>query len=64
MVITVEPGCYFIESVLNEAFKNEKQVKYINVEQVKKFLKAKFGGVRIEDDVIVTKDGCENMTKV
>jgi len=32
------------------------------VEKIQKF--RKFGGVRLEDDVIVTKDGIENMTLI
>jgi len=60
MVITVEPGVYFIESLLLPAFEHPEQKKFLNVEKLKKFLT--FGGVRIEDDVIVTENGVEVMT--
>ncbi len=60
MVITVEPGCYFIDSLLDGAKKDEKISHFFNWEKVDKF--RTFGGVRIEDDVVVTKDGIENLT--
>jgi len=60
-VYTVEPGIYFVDFVFQNAFKNEDQKKYLNVDMIKSYLD--FGGVRIEDDVVVTKDGCINMTK-
>ena len=56
---TVEPGIYFIPFLLESAFKNDKIKKYFNEEKIRKFWN--FGGVRIEDDVYVTKDGCEVM---
>jgi len=60
MVITVEPGIYFNDGVLNAALRNPKQAKFINVDVLARFRGT--GGVRIEDDVLVTKDGCENLT--
>jgi Xaa-Pro dipeptidase len=60
MVITVEPGVYFIDALLLPAMKDEKVNKYLNVEKIAKFMN--FGGVRIEDDVVVTADGMENLT--
>eukprot|EP00296_Roombia_truncata_P000295 JP435963.1.p2 GENE.JP435963.1~~JP435963.1.p2 ORF type:complete len:349 (-),score=118.26 JP435963.1:66-980(-) len=62
MVITVEPGVYFIEPLLTAALNNPEQAAFINVEVLERFRNT--GGARIEDDVIVTADGCENMTKV
>ncbi|GER25158.1 Xaa-pro dipeptidase [Striga asiatica] len=61
MVITVEPGCYFIDALLLPAMENEQTSKYFNHDQIKRF--RGFGGVRIESDVYVTPDGCLNMTK-
>ncbi|KAJ4759228.1 Metallopeptidase M24 family protein [Rhynchospora pubera] len=60
MVITVEPGCYFIEALLKPASENPATAKFFNHEKLEKF--KKFGGVRIESDVCVTADGCRNMT--
>ena len=60
MVITLEPGIYFVPAVLEPAMKDEEQSKFLNVEKVKSLLN--FGGVRIEDDVLVTEDGHENFT--
>jgi len=62
MVITVEPGVYFIESLLLPAFEDPQKSKFLNIPKLNQFLH--FGGIRLEDDVIVTKDGIENMTKV
>ncbi|KAK4415638.1 Xaa-Pro dipeptidase [Sesamum alatum] len=61
MVITVEPGCYFIDALLLPATENAQTSKYFNHEQIHRF--RGFGGVRIESDVYVTSDGCVNMTK-
>ncbi len=58
----MEPGCYFIDAFIDECLSNPATGKYINKEMVDRF--RGFGGVRIESDVIVTKNGIENMTKV
>ena len=60
MVFTVEPGLYFIEPLLSDLKKSE-NAKYVNWPKVDAF--RKFGGIRIEDDVAVTANGHENLTR-
>ena len=62
MVITIEPGIYFIPALLKKAFKDEKKSKFLNADKLETFFD--FGGVRIEDNIIVTEEGNENMTDV
>lgn len=61
MVITVEPGCYFIDPVLLPAMEHEATAKFFVPERVQQLRGS--GGVRLEDDVIVTAHGIENMTR-
>jgi Xaa-Pro dipeptidase len=60
MVLTVEPGIYFIEPLLNEGYRDEIISKYLNREKIDQYLD--FGGIRIEDDIVVTSDGSINLT--
>uniref|UniRef100_A0A0N4ZVB4 Xaa-Pro dipeptidase n=1 Tax=Parastrongyloides trichosuri TaxID=131310 RepID=A0A0N4ZVB4_PARTI len=60
MVVTIEPGCYFIDHVIDQALANPKQAKFLNAEILKEY--RGFGGVRIEDDVIIWEKGNENMS--
>ncbi|CEF68016.1 Xaa-Pro dipeptidase [Strongyloides ratti] len=60
MVITIEPGCYFIDSLLDKALSDPDQAKFLNKNVLEEY--RGFGGVRIEDDVIIWKNGNENMS--
>jgi len=54
-VVTVEPGIYFIPELIGQWKQEDKFSLYINYSVVDKFMD--FGGIRIEDDVIVTQTG-------
>ncbi len=58
MVITVEPGCYFIRELLEPAFATHGHL--LVEEEVRKRFGC--GGVRIEDDVEVTAEGASIMS--
>lgn len=55
-VITDEPGIYFIPALI-EKWKKEGTCRgFINFAKLESYYK--FGGVRIEDDLLITKNGC------
>lgn len=60
-VITVEPGLYFIPELIDRWKAEQKNAKYINYDAVDKY--KDFGGIRIEDDVLVTQQGCRILGK-
>jgi len=62
MFITVEPGIYFIDFLMDEAEQSIEMSKYINVEELEKY--RGFGGVRIEDDVMIGEDSVESYQKI
>jgi len=55
-VITIEPGIYFIPELIDRWKAGNKHTLYVNYDAVEKY--RNFGGVRIEDDVLVTEQGC------
>ncbi|GLP97687.1 Xaa-Pro dipeptidase [Paraferrimonas sedimenticola] len=58
-VLTVEPGLYVIDSLLDELSDSAK--KLVNWAQVD--VLRPFGGIRIEDNVLVTEQGSDNLTR-
>jgi len=62
MCITVEPGCYFIDINLDAALADPAMAKFFNKPAIDRM--RGFGGIRLEDDVIVAAAGIEVLTKV
>lgn len=60
MCLTVEPGCYFIDALLDVALADPATAPFFNVPRLDEF--RQFGGVRLEDVVVVTNDGIVNLT--
>eukprot|EP00010_Vexillifera_abyssalis_P000118 CAMPEP_0201558596 /NCGR_PEP_ID=MMETSP0173_2-20130828/68755_1 /ASSEMBLY_ACC=CAM_ASM_000268 /TAXON_ID=218659 /ORGANISM="Vexillifera sp., Strain DIVA3 564/2" /LENGTH=448 /DNA_ID=CAMNT_0047972077 /DNA_START=65 /DNA_END=1408 /DNA_ORIENTATION=- len=57
MFLTIEPGIYFNEALFGPALCSPTQSKYLNTTLIQSFLDQKFGGVRIEDVIMVTESG-------
>lgn len=55
-VLTVEPGIYFIPALIDLWKSEGKFTDFINYDKLESY--KDFGGIRIEDDVIVTEKGC------
>lgn len=60
MAVTIEPGCYFIEPLLRAIRLDSDRRTYLNETRLKEC--AEFGGVRIEDTVLVTDAQPEVLT--
>jgi Xaa-Pro dipeptidase len=60
MVVTIEPGVYFIDMLLDDlrAGPHADAVDWGRVERLRPF-----GGIRIEDDVVCTDDAPVNLTR-
>jgi Xaa-Pro aminopeptidase len=55
-VLTVEPGLYFIPTLIDQWKAKKTNAAFLNFSEIDKFRDAR--GYRIEDDVVVTPQGC------
>lgn len=60
-VITDEPGIYFIPALIDQWEAERKFTGFIDYDVLKKY--RNFGGIRIEDDLLITETGCKVLGK-
>ena len=60
-VVTDEPGIYFIPALIDEWKASGHCKEFINFDLLETY--KDFGGIRIEDDLLITKDGCRFIGK-
>jgi Xaa-Pro aminopeptidase len=60
-VITDEPGIYFIPALIDQWKAESKFREFINYELLETY--KDFGGIRIEDDILITANGCRVLGK-
>lgn len=56
-VVTAEPGIYFIPGLIKKWKADNKFTEFINYDKLEDYLD--FGGIRIEDDILITADGAQ-----
>lgn len=60
-VVTSEPGCYFIPALIKKWEREHINSQFINFQKLEQY--HDFGGVRIEDDILITATGCRKLGK-
>ena len=60
-VFTIEPGIYFVPALIHDEEFREKQRDAVDWERAERMLG--FGGIRLEENVLVTEDGYEVLTE-
>lgn len=60
-VLTNEPGIYFIPALIDKWINEKINHEFINFDKVNQY--RDFGGIRLEDDILVTENGQRNMGK-
>jgi len=60
-VFTDEPGIYFIPELIQKWKSEKKYADFIDYTKVEKYIG--FGGIRIEDDLLITSEGCRLLGK-
>lgn len=60
-VVTDEPGIYFIPALIDEWREKKHCSEYLNFDKLDAY--KDFGGIRLEDDILITKDGCRFIGK-
>jgi len=58
-VVTDEPGIYFIPALIDDWKASGHCKEFLNFDKLETY--KDFGGIRIEDDILITKDGCRFM---
>lgn len=61
-IVTVEPGVYFCDFLIDPVLNDPVAGKCINKDMLNKYKPV--GGVRIEDNILITQDGYVNLTTV
>ena len=60
-VVTDEPGIYFIPALIDDWKQSGHCAEFLNFDMLESY--KDFGGIRIEDDVLITSDGCRFLGK-
>jgi len=60
-VMTDEPGIYFIPALIDEWRAEGHCAEFLNFDRIETY--KDFGGIRIEDDLLITADGCRYLGK-
>ncbi|MCF8230916.1 MAG: aminopeptidase P family protein [Bacteroidales bacterium] len=60
-VFTIEPGCYFIPKLIDRWKSEGRFTQFLNYDKIEEY--KDFGGIRIEDDILVTKQGYKVLGK-
>ena len=60
-VVTDEPGIYFIPALIDDWKASGHCAEFLNFDKIETY--KDFGGIRLQDDVLITKDGCRFIGK-
>ncbi len=55
-VLTVEPGIYFVPALIAKWKEEKINSSFINYDKAMEYIG--FGGIRLEDDILITENGC------
>jgi Xaa-Pro aminopeptidase len=58
-VVTDEPGLYFIPALIEQWKREGTDKGFVNYEKLAQYYD--FGGIRLEDDILVTADGARRL---